>query len=85
MFRSASSAVRFIQQIPRARSFAHSSDVAAADPAPSQLPYFIQRNSKGSIPVYTDIRNAGTRYLVLVRNVEGNVNVRPSLRFRFRN
>jgi len=42
------------------------------------LPYSIQRNSRGSIPVYTDIRNAGTRYLLLIRNVEGNVNVRPS-------
>ncbi|KAF9789845.1 hypothetical protein BJ322DRAFT_979385, partial [Thelephora terrestris] len=39
-----------------------------------QLPYSIQRNSRGSIPVYTDVRNAGTRYLVLIRNVEGNVN-----------
>lgn len=38
-------------------------------------PYFIQRNSRGSIPVYTDVRNAGGRYLVLIRNVEGNVNV----------
>lgn len=38
-------------------------------------PYFIQRNSRGSIPVYTDVRNAGSRYLVLIRNVEGNVNV----------
>jgi len=37
-------------------------------------PYFIQRNSRGSIPVYTDVRNAGSRYLVLIRNVEGNVN-----------
>jgi len=40
------------------------------------LPYSVQRNSRGSIPVYTDIRNAGTRYLVLIRNIEGNVNVR---------
>ena len=40
------------------------------------LPYLVRRNTKGSIPVYTDIRNGGTKYLVLIRNVEGNVNVR---------
>jgi hypothetical protein len=65
MFRS--SAVRFTHQ---ARAFAH------RDTQPS--PYFIQRNSRGSVPVYTDVRNAGTRYLVLIRNIEGNVNVRPT-------
>lgn len=70
MFRSTSSAIRFI----RARGFAHTP--VARDAAP-ELPYFIHRNSRGSIPVYTDIRNAGTRYLVQIRNVEGNVNVRP--------
>ncbi|KAI0721643.1 mitochondrial large subunit ribosomal protein-domain-containing protein [Cerioporus squamosus] len=38
----------------------------------STLPYLVRRNTRGSIPVYTDIRNGGTRYLVLIRNVEGN-------------
>ncbi|PIL23872.1 hypothetical protein GSI_13623 [Ganoderma sinense ZZ0214-1] len=42
--------------------------------APGDLPYLVRRNTKGSIPVYTDIRNGGTKYLVLIRNVEGNVN-----------
>ena len=49
-----------------------------------QHPYFVPRNSRGSLPVYSDIRNGGTRYLVLVRNVHGNINVSkapaPSLR-----
>ncbi|KAI1796000.1 mitochondrial large subunit ribosomal protein-domain-containing protein [Ganoderma leucocontextum] len=43
-------------------------------PAAGDLPYLVRRNTKGSIPVYTDIRNGGTKYLVLIRNVEGNVN-----------
>ncbi|KJA18583.1 hypothetical protein HYPSUDRAFT_169077, partial [Hypholoma sublateritium FD-334 SS-4] len=34
--------------------------------------YFVPRNTKGNLPVYTDIRNAGSRHLVLVRNIEGN-------------
>jgi hypothetical protein len=38
-------------------------------------PYFIPRNTRGNLPVYTDIRNGGTRYLVLLRNVDGNINV----------
>jgi hypothetical protein len=38
-------------------------------------PYFVPRNTRGNLPVYTDVRNGGTRYLVLVRNVDGNVNV----------
>ena len=37
--------------------------------------YFVPRNGQGSLPVYTDIRNAGSRRLVLVRNVEGDVSV----------
>ena len=45
------------------------------------LPYLVRRNTKGSIPVYTDIRNGGTKYLVLIRNVEGNVNVRFNSQF----
>lgn len=49
-------------------------------PAPIQVtnvqhPYFIPRNANERLPVYSDIRNGGTRYLVLIRNVEGNVDV----------
>ncbi|KAF5372941.1 hypothetical protein D9758_001677 [Tetrapyrgos nigripes] len=41
---------------------------------PVSYPYFVNRNGNGSLPLYTDIRNAGTRYLVLLRNVDGNAN-----------
>ena len=37
--------------------------------------YIVPRNGQGSLPVYTDIRNAGSRYLVLVRNIEGDATV----------
>ncbi|KAI0035743.1 mitochondrial large subunit ribosomal protein-domain-containing protein [Vararia minispora EC-137] len=43
---------------------------AASNPA---LPYFVPRNSRGSLPVYSDIRNGGTRHLVLIRNVQGDI------------
>lgn len=38
--------------------------------------YSIQRNSRGSLPVYSDIRNGGTRYQVLLKNIKGDVEVR---------
>lgn len=38
-------------------------------------PYFVRRNSRGSLPVYTDVRNGGTKYLVTIRNVQGQLNV----------
>lgn len=41
--------------------------------AATQLPYHVPRNNRGSVPVYTDIRNAGTRHLTLIRNVQGNI------------
>ncbi|KAG2041477.1 ribosomal protein L49/IMG2 [Suillus americanus] len=37
-------------------------------------PYYIPRNSRGSLPVYSDIRNGGTKYLVSIRNVQGQLN-----------
>ena len=40
-----------------------------------QYPYYLPRNSRGSLPVYPDIRNNGTRILVLIRNIEGNIEV----------
>jgi len=40
-----------------------------------QYPYFIPRNTQGNLPVYTDVRNGGSRYLVLIRNIDGNANV----------
>ncbi|KAI0053831.1 hypothetical protein FA95DRAFT_1578959 [Auriscalpium vulgare] len=38
------------------------------------LPYFIPRNSRGALPVYSDIRNGRTRYLISVRNIQGDTN-----------
>jgi len=35
--------------------------------------YFVPRNSRGSLPVYSDVRNGGTQYLISVRNVDGNI------------
>ena len=40
-----------------------------------RCPYFVRRNSRGSLPVYSDIRNGATRYLIQIRNVQGRVNV----------
>ncbi|KAI0736941.1 ribosomal protein L49/IMG2 [Fomitopsis betulina] len=42
--------------------------------ARTQLAYHVPRNARGSIPVYTDIRNAGSRHLTLIRNIEGDAN-----------
>lgn len=43
-----------------------------------EKPYYVPRNSKGNLPVYSDIRNAGSRPLVHIRNVEGDISVRLS-------
>ncbi|KAJ2916866.1 hypothetical protein MD484_g3560, partial [Candolleomyces efflorescens] len=40
-----------------------------------KYPFFVPRNSNGNLPVYTDIRNGGTRILVSIRNVDGNAGV----------
>ncbi|KAF8509554.1 hypothetical protein JB92DRAFT_500684 [Gautieria morchelliformis] len=40
----------------------------------SGLPYHVLRNARGSLPLYSDIRNAGTRYQIQVRNIEGDAN-----------
>ena len=37
--------------------------------------YFVPRNTNGNLPVYSDIRNNGTRYLVLIRGVNGQAHV----------
>jgi hypothetical protein len=41
-----------------------------------EYPYFIPRNSNGCVPVYSDFKNNRTRELTLIRNVQGNVQVR---------
>lgn len=40
-----------------------------------RYPYFVPRNTRGSLPVYSDIRNGGTRYLVILEDVKGDINV----------
>ncbi|KAH9998159.1 hypothetical protein BJV74DRAFT_240300 [Russula compacta] len=54
------------------RSFA-SNNAASAPAPPHPPPYFVPRNSRGSFPVYSDVRNGGTQYLISIRNVEGNL------------
>ncbi|KAH9997495.1 hypothetical protein BJV77DRAFT_941279 [Russula vinacea] len=41
--------------------------------SPHHPKYIVSRNSRGSLPVYSDVRNGGTRYLISIRNVEGNI------------
>ncbi|KAF8078112.1 mitochondrial large subunit ribosomal protein-domain-containing protein [Lyophyllum atratum] len=65
-----SRSVRFLTQRAAVSSTA---PVTAPTPFSVKYPYFIPRNTRGNLPVYTDVRNGGTRYLVLVRNVDGNV------------
>lgn len=49
----------------------------------SQKPaYFVPRNSRGNLPVYTDIRNNGARYFVLVRSIDGNAEVDDANSYR---
>jgi len=45
---------------------------AQASPTAVRYPYFVPRNTQGSIPVYTDVRNHN-KILTLIRNIEGNV------------
>ena len=71
---------RRLSDVVAANSPASGSTLADA-PIPKKTvthSYFVPRNTKGNLPVYTDVRNAGGRYLVLIRNVEGNVAVSVS-------
>lgn len=43
---------------------------------PASFPYFVARSTRGNLPVYSDIRNAGSRYFILIKNVDGNAKVR---------
>lgn len=49
----------------------------------ARTPYFVRRNSRGSLPVYSDIRNGATRYQVQIRNVDGHVDVSTFSPFLF--
>ncbi|TFY63519.1 hypothetical protein EVG20_g6280 [Dentipellis fragilis] len=74
-----SSFLRLLARTPT-RAFSSSVPTAARaikaavpqDSLPVQYPYFVPRNTRGSLPVYSDVRNAGGRFLILIRNVEGN-------------
>ena len=57
------------------RFFASNAASGPAPPSHRPTTYFVPRNSRGSLPVYSDIRNGGTRYLISVRNVDGNIKV----------
>lgn len=63
-----------LQQLSRSYSQSALSPVSGSA---SATPYSVPRNSRGTLPVYTDIRNGGTRYLVLVRNIRGDIHVSP--------
>jgi len=79
---------RIVSQLPRtlpSRSYTEAAPVKTtsspesfSSPVPppkhtKKYPYLVPRNKNGNLPVYSDVRNAGGRYLVLIRNVEGNV------------
>ncbi|BGP13069.1 hypothetical protein JCM10213_000927 [Rhodosporidiobolus nylandii] len=45
-------------------------DGQAAEP---ELAYYVPRSRFGELPVYSDIRNAGTKVLTIIRKAEGDV------------
>ena len=47
---------------------------AAEDANAVRHSYYVRRNTRGSIPVYTDVR-MNNRYLTIIRNVEGKLEV----------
>ncbi|KAF8275253.1 hypothetical protein EI94DRAFT_1712679 [Lactarius quietus] len=53
--------------------FFTASTLSGPAPLSPRPPYFVPRNTRGSLPIYSDLRNGGTRYLISVRNVEGNI------------
>ncbi|OSD01641.1 hypothetical protein PYCCODRAFT_1468513 [Trametes coccinea BRFM310] len=48
------------------------SQAHSKSPAAGTLPYRVPRNSRGSVPVYSQIRNH-TRYFLLIRDVQGDI------------
>ena len=67
---------RYYSQQTTRKNVVHSTQQQRPSPNLVQYPYYVPRNSRGSLPVYTDIRNNGTRVLLLIQNVEGSVEVR---------
>jgi large subunit ribosomal protein L49 len=37
------------------------------------IPYTVRRTRTKNLPVYTDYKNGGTRFLTIVRNVDGDI------------
>ncbi|KDQ60649.1 hypothetical protein JAAARDRAFT_31619 [Jaapia argillacea MUCL 33604] len=62
---------RITSQAPYWRYY---SQAASTQPALVRYPYFVSRNSRGSLPVYSDIRNGGGRYFIIVKDVDGDLN-----------
>jgi large subunit ribosomal protein L49 len=70
---------QLLQPARRLRFYSQSvAQAVAVQPTATAKPvhhsYFVRRNKNGNMPVYTDIRMRN-KYLTLIRNVEGNVDV----------
>ncbi|TKY90981.1 hypothetical protein EX895_000980 [Sporisorium graminicola] len=52
-----------------------STDFSSSEPTPVRYSYFVPRVGKtlSSLPVYTDVRNGGTRTMTEVRKIQGSV------------
>lgn len=47
----------------------------------AQYPYFVPRTSSHNLPVYSDVKNNGARYILLIQGIQGNADVgRPSFK-----
>ena len=55
--------------------FASCTRLSATATQAVRYPFFVARNNNGNLPVYSAIRNGGTRLQVSIRNVNGDVNV----------
>ncbi|KAF8797876.1 hypothetical protein BYT27DRAFT_6906483 [Phlegmacium glaucopus] len=57
------------------RCLSQTSATLPSTPQKQKPAYFVPRNSQGNLPVYTDVRNNGGRYFVLIRNIDGNAEI----------
>ncbi|KAJ2786211.1 mitochondrial large ribosomal subunit [Coemansia javaensis] len=46
---------------------------AGSNAEPKTYPYYVRRTRFQSLPVYTDVRNGGTRRQTVVRRIEGDL------------
>ncbi|KAF8503780.1 hypothetical protein F5888DRAFT_1606227 [Russula emetica] len=63
----------FANRLIRPRLLASDATSSPPPSSHSQLPYLVPRNSRGYLPVYSKVRYGGTRHLISIRNVEGNI------------